>query len=344
MSLADKFEWYITPLNNGTINDQSTFTMDYNISNREYVFDVFQEDCTTKVEIALAETESVSSLGDGFLNVTASLAISQEDIESNTGIWTSSIDGGQIRFCVVMSLFLKHDNEDVLMNFHETVFTINVDKTTGFELENIVAERTGAHDGGSELIDYEENITAFQCDDDYTVMTPVPILNQGDILQVCVLVENVNSIFEVDYVQDMNITQLENDDSPVMVIANGTSFAYDALTFIECNGGNNQICRVKFQLLASFFDKSDPPDLSVSGIVKLKLKTTARRLHQSVDIGFYRDVNNIGSIRRFERNKAMDFTLNVELSNGFDSASFQNWRVQIGYTILAITGIVYGFW
>ena len=58
MSLADKFEWYITPLNNGTINDQSTFTMEYNISHREYVFDVFQEDCTTKVEYALAETEN----------------------------------------------------------------------------------------------------------------------------------------------------------------------------------------------------------------------------------------------------------------------------------------------
>ena len=144
MSLADKFEWYITPLNNGTINDQSTFTMEYNISHREYVFDVFQEDCTTKVEYALAETESVSSLGDGFLNVTTSLAINQEDIESDSGIWTSSMDGGQIRFCVDTSLFLKDDNEDVLMNFHETVYIINVDKTTDFELEDIVAERTDA--------------------------------------------------------------------------------------------------------------------------------------------------------------------------------------------------------
>ena len=105
----------------------------------------------------------MNSLGDGFLNVTVALAISQEDIENDAGIWTSSINGGQIRFCVVMSLFLKHNNEDVLMNFHETRYSINVDKTTDFELVDIEAERTGAQVGGSELIDYEENITAFQC-------------------------------------------------------------------------------------------------------------------------------------------------------------------------------------
>ena len=323
---------------------QSTFTMEYNVSNRDYEFDVFQEDCTTIVEYALGETESVNSLGDGFLNVTASLAISQEDIENDASIWTSSINGGEIRFCVVMSLFLKHDNEDVLMNFHETVYRINVDKTSDFELVDIVAERTGAQDGGSEFIDYEENITAFQCNDDYTMISPVRPLSQGDILQVCVLVEDNNSIFEVDYVQDMNITQPDNDDSPVMVVSNRTNFAYDALTFTECNGGNNQICRVKFQLLASFFGKSEPPDLTVSGIIKLKLKTTARRLYQSMDSGLFHYIHNTGSKRKLEGNEGTDFALDVELSNELHSASFQNRRLQNGYAILAITGVAYGFW
>ena len=129
---------------------QSAIVVEYNISNRDYIFDVFLQDCTTEVESALEETESVNSLRDGFLNVTASLAINQEDIENDSGIWTSTDNGGQIKFCVIMSLFLKHDNEDVLMNFHETVYSINVDMTTDFELEDIVAERTAARDGGSQ--------------------------------------------------------------------------------------------------------------------------------------------------------------------------------------------------
>jgi len=340
--LADKFEWYITPLNNGAIYGQSEFRMEYNISNRDYVFDVFEEDCTTKVEDALGETESVKILGDGFLNVTASLALNLEDIENNSGIWTSSITGGQIKFCVGMSLFLK---QDVLMNFYETTYTINVDKTSGFELADIAVERTGVQDGGSKLIDYEEMITAFHCHDDYSVMSPLPILSQGDVLQVCVQVENSNSIFEVEYVRDMNVTQPDNDDSPVMVVSNRNNFAYDALTLIECNEGNNQICRVKFQLLASFFEKSNPPDLSVSGTVKMKVKTTQAR-HLSAGIGLVHDEYDISGKRKLEGDELLGFTLDVELSNALDSASFESMRVkQNGYAILAMTGIVaHGFW
>ena len=160
------------------------------------------------------------------------------------------------------------------------------------------------------------------------------------------LVEDSNSIFEVDYVQDMNVTQPNNDDSPVMVVTNRTDFAYDAITLTECNDGNNQICRVKFQLLASFFEESDPPNLIVSGIVKLKLKTTqTRQLYQFSDISLYQDINNVASNnRKLERNEGVDFTLNVPLSSNIDSASFDVRKVQNGYAIMLITGMVYGLW
>ena len=65
MTSADKFEWDIAMLGNGIMNGQSSFIMSYNISNRHYNFDVFQEDCQTKVEGALEASETVTGLVTG---------------------------------------------------------------------------------------------------------------------------------------------------------------------------------------------------------------------------------------------------------------------------------------
>ena len=70
MTAADKFEWEIAMLGNGVMNGQLLFSMSYNISNRYYNFDVFEEDCQTKVEGALEESETVTGFGNGFKNVT----------------------------------------------------------------------------------------------------------------------------------------------------------------------------------------------------------------------------------------------------------------------------------
>ena len=171
-------------------------------------------------------SETFTGFGNGFKNMTASLVIIQGDIESNM-IWTetSNGDGGQIKFCVVMALIIRDNNNNIGMNFLNTEYKIDVDKTSAFTVTNIVAEHLANRDGGRGTIDYEEEITAFQCNDDYSKNVLVPPLVQGDNLQVCVKVKNTDSIFEVNYVRDMKLTQVNNNDSPIMVVSNRTDFA-----------------------------------------------------------------------------------------------------------------------
>ena len=343
-TLPKKFEWFITPLENETLVGQEALVMSYNISNRQYNFDVFREDCVTEVDGVLEESLTTSSLGGGFSNVTASLAINQQKIEDNSDVWTSSINGGQIKFCVVMSLLMKDGDENVVVNFLDTVYTINVDQTTGFTEDDIATERTAARDSRTEEIDYEVDIIVFQCNDDYTAKLPLSALSQGGILQVCIQVENSESKFELDYVRDMNITQADNEDSPVMVVSNRTNFAYDELTLTECSGGDNQVCRVKFQLIGSFFQESAPPKLSVSGVVKLKLKTSRRRnLDELSTAGVNVREIDVLKPRNLDENTDLNtFTLDIELSNEVDySASFNKGVVVLSHIIFALLGGIY---
>lgn len=98
------------------------------------------------------------------------MTIDQKQSEDQSGIWTSSHVGGQINFYVVMSSYLNgyiNDDNNILVHFLETLYQINVDKTSGFEVSGIKADRTVATDGGQTELQYVEEISAYQCNDEF---------------------------------------------------------------------------------------------------------------------------------------------------------------------------------
>ena len=342
------FEWNIAPLTNGTMYDAESLVLSYNISNRAYRLDVFDHDCAAEIEGSLYHTDVVNSLGHGYMNVTTLIAIDQTTIEDNSAIWSNTTDGGQIQFCVRMTLLMQSDEEDIAINVDEARYTINVDKTTGFDLTDITLERTAIRVGGTVDIDYEVNIAAFQCEDNYSELSPIPALTQGDLLQVCVKVEDANSTFKVEYIKDLTITQNGNSNSPILVVRNGTDFTFDELTFSECDGGYNQICRMKFQLFVSFFDNSVPPYLTVSGVVKLKLKLEAnnnRNLDESQNIRSFRDEVDQLKVRELDVTVQNGFALDVALSNDIESSNWDKRKgVNFATLLMLIGGGIYAFW
>ena len=146
------------------MSGERALLIDFNISNRVFYIDVFQNDCVTSVIGALKETETVTGLGNGFKKVAVSVEIDQAEIEGDN-VWTSSANGGEIDFCIVMKLFLNETRRD-LIQFMETQFKIIVDTTTQFTISKVTTDRISARSGGVENIDYEVDIDAYQCEDD----------------------------------------------------------------------------------------------------------------------------------------------------------------------------------
>ena len=185
----------------------------------------------------MAKTETETQLGNGFVKIDADLEINQTLIEASN-VWNETTTGVEINFCTVVELFLN-ESSNVLVNFLETKFKIIVDKSTGFDLVRVDVDRTLPGDGGDNIINYTESIDAFQCDDslarDSTLGGP-PVLNQGDILQICLEVDDAMSMFEIEEVFSFNIDQEDAAGNPkeqVKVVSNyGNAFLYPTLTTV----------------------------------------------------------------------------------------------------------------
>lgn len=110
--------------------------------------------------------------------------------------------------------------------------------------------------------------TAFICDDN--LILSHKNLTQGDAVHVCVRASD--SRYQVESIHEMLLWQdTPGSKSPneLLIISDkGSVVKYSRLTRTRCMNG---ICSARFQLLASFFEKSDIAyPIFVSGTVKLK--------------------------------------------------------------------------
>lgn len=263
-------------MQNATMNGQVAVEIDFNISDRHYEYDVFKRDCNTKVEDVLSDTKTETDLGNGFKQVDISLSINQTEIEGSE-TWTPTIEGGEIDFCIVMTLYLN-ETSDVIVNFKETYFKIIADKTTSFSGEGFVVSNIMTSPVVdfvlSEKINIQDLLTSYQCQDNNVPITQD--LTQGAILQVCIDVVGTGSLYEIEKIFEFNITQ--GSKNTLQIISNnGEAFLYPTITEVSYNNGGSGIFGgIKFQLLGSFFDQSPPEPLLIVG--KAKLKLNRRRL------------------------------------------------------------------
>lgn len=247
LSTSDKFEWFISQVANAIMNGQTPIDMSFNISNTFYDLE-FKGGCTSTVEGVNHETEPLD------------------------------IDGEVVDFCVAASLYSDSDHA-ILIHFLKIIFRVNIDKTTGVNTTSIDTTQTTSINSGNTCIDHDEPISAFQCDENYIKSSPPHALSQGNILRVCMKVNNNDSIFEFDHINELNITQAGNLASPVNVIAKRTEFAFGpSMTDTVCDDEVNPICKMKFQLLGSFFVQENPPPIHVAGNAKLALKSVHSHL------------------------------------------------------------------
>jgi len=303
----DQFSWYLKLVTVGYLKDPplqdgvQEFVTTYNMSDRHYGIEVFKDDCQTpSTGLPLVTTDD--SKANGINTLQASFIYNQTIIQSSN-LWTANSTGGDVDFCIKLSLYTNTNVSDqILFNFIETVYKVEVDLTTGFT-SSVDVIRTEAGDGGVEVIDVNENITAFQCNDAYDELTSPSPLTQGDSLQVCVETES-DSVFEVGNIKDVTISQ--NGTKSFNYVASYED-SYWAVTSCMAVNTTASKCKVKVQLLGEYFNNADPVDLIVEGVVKLDY--LGRRMLHTIDDGM-RKRNLVGG----EEKKNSVFTVNVPLA------------------------------
>jgi len=271
------------------------------MADRDYTLEVFKPDCLTQSSgLPLINTTYVS-------NSLEATFIYNQTIVQSSNLWTANSTGGDVDFCLKLSLYTNSSN-GILFNFIETIYNIQVELTTGFSTTADVV-RTQAGDGGVGIIDVDENITAYQCNDTFHE-NPSPLaLTQGDSLQICVETED-GSVFEVAKIKDTTISQ--NGTKSFDYVSNFVD-SYWAKSSCQAVNTTASVCKLKMQLLGSYFSGADPADLSVVGKVKMDYLGRRRgRLlldHHVVDDGIMkRDLQ--------ESSNTATFTVTVPVSSG----------------------------
>ena len=266
------------------------------MADRDYTIEVFKPDCLTQsLGLPLINTTYVS-------NSLEAVFIYNQSIIQSSNLWTANSTGGDANFCLKLSMYTNSSN-GILFNFIETIYNIQVDLTTGFST-TIDVVRTQAGDGGVDTIDVDENITAYQCNDTYHEISSPPALTQGDSLQICVETED-ESVFEVAKIKDTTISQ--NGTKSFDYVSNFVD-SYWAKSSCQAVNTTASVCKVKMQLLGSYFSDADPADLSVVGKVKMDYLGRRRLLDHVVNGGTEkRDLQESGN--------AAVFTVSVPLSS-----------------------------
>ena len=283
------------------------FITAYNISDRDYNIEVFKDDCSTPSD-DLTLTTTVDSKSSGQNHLEASFLYNQTVIQFSN-LWTASITGGDVDFCVKLSLY-SNSSGGILLNFIETIYNIEVDLTAGFSTTAEVL-RTAAGNGGVERIMTDENITVYQCNDSFEEMPLPPPLAQGDALQICIMTDN-DSLFKVGAVEDVTISQNETKAFDYV-----TSFVDSHWAVSSCMAINSTMskCKVKMQLIGAYFSDVYPNNITVSGSVKLDYVGRRR-------LGYVGGEHSVDEMRRLEKAEVTRFNMEVSLtSEQMESAS-----------------------
>ena len=324
-----QFSWIVSLLENGGIVlNQTLLKISYNISNRDYSYDIYDEDCTTTVHdnpLVITDT-TVTGLGNGFKTVDNFFEIDIPTLE-NSSVWSSNSIGGRIQFCGIMSLYTNSSGEvEVVRN--EALFMIEIDNTSNFTATNIEIMSTDPTDGGTSNIAIESPIDAYMCDDNFAISSET--LSQGDFLQVCT--KATNGIVETKRIDELLLVQNQNDGdqlSEQIVGGEGDYLKYPSLTLSACNEGSgiSKICYVKFQLTSAFFNDVNPNSITVTGVVKLENIGGSRHLKESGELNFYnRKLGEDG-----------DFRLIIDLNNGDNTSESRRNVYPILITIISIS-------
>jgi len=231
----------------------------YESSDRDYRVKVFEDDCESDTDVFSVKKERTDSDREGHMNVEVTLSFDQDKLEKSP-LWGQDGNDGFFSFCISKSLMAG----DTIVTRQKSVIRVSVNNQADFIVNEIEVEEEDVLQEELSMT-YAGTVTAFQCDEYYTLVDDGKVLGPFDILNVCVKVDEAESDVVVSGILDLKIIQ---DITGVRfeALKNGeTEDNFEDLVSTKCNGDG--ICMVRVQLLNDFF--SEVQTLKVDGVATL---------------------------------------------------------------------------
>lgn len=345
-------DWNITivdylEITNEISDGKFLLSTNYSINDHHYDIELFEEDCLTtpsgptnfplEFYNAINDASNVTYNNDIELQFVYDQAKIQE-----SSLWTGYPDGrGEAKFCIRFNNYLSKPGDVnyygpsgsddpfyLQINFLEITYNIVVDSLTDFQIDsNIDITRDGSEDGGTQFINYEENIIAYTCDTSFQNVSLE--YAQGDFVNICV--ETVEgSAFEVHSIKDLTVLQMNETATPAVPILQFdyvSDFRDSPLSVSQCRHSNTTaaVCMTKMQLLSSWFgaDTMSVSDSELYVTGSIRLDYLGRRLSVNVPlnvrVGGYADEQKRVDIRALTENPSAGFALKLLMTDGVES-------------------------
>mmetsp|Transcript_49582 Transcript_49582/g.59998 ORF Transcript_49582/g.59998 Transcript_49582/m.59998 type:complete len:1158 (+) Transcript_49582:1-3474(+) len=322
--------WEIERIGVPLVNDENILVQ-YNMTDRIYHTDVLANDCKTAQDAISIESSVVAEMYYLYkiVNVTMSTNMSRL---SESGLYTSTGDGGYFSFCVKNGLYLRDTGlEQDMVNFHEMVLNVTVDihADIGFQLSvNLDTEEAEKIDKSLRYSDY---IEAYHCDENRAKLSNPGPISQGGMFSVCVT-SNDRGIIEVAQIVSLDVKQDGVTKFQAVVDGQATVAGLVETDEDSCVEG---ICKTTMIVIGRFFEDENPGNIQVVGSVEFGRGTsTGRYLKKSVRDGDMEEENK-GS---FELNLELD-TAGDDKSLGFGNLGMSHF-VFCGINFALVTAIL----
>jgi hypothetical protein len=268
-----------------------------------------------------AEIDDAAGLGysmdrEVFVNIT----LDAEKISQNELLYSEDTSGFQvtaeIRFCVRFGLHTTSATS-VEVNFLETLVTLNVDLTDGFEIGSIAVE---PRDRLVRTANQVYLVIGYRCNAAGVQISTTAAINQGTVVKVCV---KPDAEAEADGIHMRSIDDFSwSRVSPNVVnqpaIVGPNKIAANQLTSLDCDSGY-EMCSFETILFAAFY--TTPGAVLGSGVASMQFGSTdntpnARRLRGETGEGRDLQEDDAAAAAEFE----LDFDVAQALPQGTSGA------------------------
>jgi hypothetical protein len=265
-------------------------------------------------------------------DVSVNITLDSATISDNSLIYSEDTLGSQvtaeIRFCVRFGLKTLGPTS-LEVNFLETLITLNVDLTDGFEIGSIAVE---PKDKLVRTANQVYQVVGFRCDSDNKLISDLTPINQGSVVRVCV---SPDAEATADGIKMRSIDLFTwsrttpNAVTQAAIIARDTIAANQLTTYDLCRG--DLVCSFESILFANFYTALG--SVAGSGVASMQFGTnTSRRLRSGAGRNLQED-DEVAGASEFELDFSISSVDKVQGTSGANSMSL----MAVGF--LAVAGV-----
>jgi hypothetical protein len=214
---------------------------------------------------------SASDLALVDLTTTVDIVLDPEAIVSDSAIYSEKVEGGQlfatVDFCVRLGMSIR-GGSGFEVNFLETLVTLNVDLTDGFEIGTVAV---APKDKLLKTANQAYEVEGYICGN-----TSPDANNQGSVIEICVRPKEAARTDGITMreIQSFEFNRLGADAVVQKAIVGGQP-SLNQLTTLDCMPGF-EVCSFKTILFANFYKSKGT--VAGNGIASMQFGGSARRL------------------------------------------------------------------